>query len=135
GAAERGGASGGAEEAVVRPEPSRLITYLDEDLGVIEKPAGLVVHSAPSHSGETLVDLLGEILGGGEAGRPGIVHRLDKNTSGLMIVARNEESHRALARMVKARRIEREYTALVEGRLGSRTGTIDPPLAPDPRPP
>src|SRR5262249_62158527 len=78
-------------------------------------------------------DLLGEILGGGEAGRPGIVHRLDKNTSGLMIVARNEESHRALARMVKARRIEREYTALVEGRLGSRTGTIDAPLGRDRR--
>jgi 23S rRNA pseudouridine1911/1915/1917 synthase len=105
-----------------------LLVHLDEDLAVIEKPAGLVVHSAPSHSGETLVDLLEGIAGGGEGGRPGIVHRLDKDTSGLMIVARNEEAHRELARMVKAREVLREYTALVEGHLGSRTGIIDAPL-------
>jgi 23S rRNA pseudouridine1911/1915/1917 synthase len=112
----------------VRPEAERLIVHLDEDLAVIEKPAGLVVHSAPSHKGETLVDLLQGIAGGGEGGRPGIVHRLDKDTSGLMLVARNEEAHRELARMVKAREVLREYTALVEGRLGSRSGTIDAPL-------
>jgi 23S rRNA pseudouridine1911/1915/1917 synthase len=105
-----------------------LIAHLDEDLAVIEKPAGLVVHSAPSHKGVTLVDLMEGIAGGGEGGRAGIVHRLDKDTSGLMLVARNEESHRALARMVKGREVVREYTALVEGRLGSRTGTIDAPL-------
>jgi 23S rRNA pseudouridine1911/1915/1917 synthase len=68
------------------------------------------------------------VIGGGEEGRPGIVHRLDKDTSGLMIVARNDEAHRALARMVKARELEREYTALVEGHLESRMGTIDAPL-------
>jgi len=102
--------------------------YLDEDLAVIAKPAGLVVHSAPSHKGETLVDLLEGIAGGGEGGRPGIVHRLDKDTSGLMVVARNEKSHRELARMVKAREVVREYTALVEGHLESRSGTIDAPL-------
>jgi 23S rRNA pseudouridine1911/1915/1917 synthase len=112
----------------VRAEAERLIVHLDEDLAVIEKPAGLVVHSAPSHKGETLVDLLKGIAGGGEGGRPGIVHRLDKDTSGLMVVARNEESHRALAGMVKAREVVREYTALVEGALESRTGTIDAPL-------
>jgi len=112
----------------VTAEAERLIVYLDEDLAVIEKPAGVVVHSAPSHKGETLVDLLDGILGGGEGERPGIVHRLDKDTSGLMVVARNEEAHRELARMVKAREVLREYTALVEGRLGSRTGTIDAPL-------
>jgi 23S rRNA pseudouridine1911/1915/1917 synthase len=112
----------------VRPESERLIVHLDEDLAVIEKPAGLVVHSAPSHKGETLVDLLEGIAGGGEGARPGIVHRLDKDTSGLMVVARNEESHRELARMIKAREVSREYTALVEGRLDSRTGTIDAPL-------
>jgi 23S rRNA pseudouridine1911/1915/1917 synthase len=112
----------------VRPEAERLIVHLDEDLAVIEKPAGLVVHAAPSHKGETLVDLLGGIAGGGEEGRSGIVHRLDKDTSGLMLVARNEETHRALARMVKAREVEREYTALVVGHLESRTGTIDAPL-------
>jgi pseudouridine synthase, RluA family len=110
------------------PEAERLVVHLDEDLAVIEKPAGLVVHSAPSHKGETLVDLLEGIAGGGEGGRPGIVHRLDKNTSGLMVVARNEESLRALSRMVKAREVVREYTALVEGEVGSRTGTIDAPL-------
>jgi 23S rRNA pseudouridine1911/1915/1917 synthase len=112
----------------LRPEAERLIVHLDGDLAVIEKPAGLVVHSAPSHRGETLVDLLGGIAGGGEGSRAGIVHRLDKDTSGLMLVARNEEAHRELARQVKAREVEREYTALVEGHLGSRTGTIDAPL-------
>lgn len=109
-------------------DAERLIVHLDEDLAVIEKPAGLVVHGAPSHRGETLVDLLEGVVGGGEGERPGIVHRHDKDTSGLMVVARNEEAHRELARMVKAREVLREYTALVEGRLGSRTGTIDAPL-------
>jgi 23S rRNA pseudouridine1911/1915/1917 synthase len=112
----------------VRPEAERLIVHLDDDLAVVEKPAGLVVHDAPSVKGQTLVVLLGAVLGGGEAERPGIVHRLDKDTSGLMVVARNEKTHLALARMVKAREIEREYTVLVEGHLGSRTGTIDAPL-------
>jgi 23S rRNA pseudouridine1911/1915/1917 synthase len=112
----------------VKPEAERLIVHLDEDLAVIEKPAGLVVHSAPSHRGETLVDLMEGIAGGGEGGRPGIVHRLDKDTSGLMIVARNDEAHKALAAAVKRREVEREYTALIEGHLGSRTGTIDAPL-------
>jgi 23S rRNA pseudouridine1911/1915/1917 synthase len=112
----------------VRPEAERLIVHLDEDLVVIEKPAGLVVHSAPSHRGETLVDLMEGIAGGGESDRLGIVHRLDKDTSGLMLVARNDQAHRALSRMVRAREVVREYTALVEGHLGSRTGTIDAPL-------
>jgi 23S rRNA pseudouridine1911/1915/1917 synthase len=117
----------------VKPEAEGLIVHIDDDLAVIEKPAGLVVHSAPSHKGETLVDLLEGIAAGGEGGRAGIVHRLDKDTSGLMVVARNDESHRELARMVKAREVVREYTALVEGSLGSRTGTIDAPLGRDRR--
>ena len=112
----------------MRPDAERLIVHLDEDLAVIEKPAGLVVHSAPSHRGETLVDLLEGIAGGGEGGRPGIVHRLDKDTSGLMLVARNDEAHKALAAAVKRREVVREYTALIEGHLGSRSGTIDAPL-------
>jgi len=112
----------------VRGEAEGLIVHLDDDLAVVDKPAGLVVHTAPSVKGVTLVDLLEGVLGGGEAERPGIVHRLDKDTSGLMVVARNQEAHRGLARMVKARELEREYTALVEGHLGSRTGTIDAPL-------
>ena len=112
----------------MKPEAERLIVHLDEDLAVIEKPAGLVVHSAPSHHGETLVDLLDGIAGGGEGDRPGIVHRLDKDTSGLMLVARNARTHKALSAAVKRREVVREYTALVEGHLGSRTGTIDAPL-------
>jgi 23S rRNA pseudouridine1911/1915/1917 synthase len=112
----------------VKAEAERLIVHLDEDLAVIEKPPGLVVHTAPSHRGETLVDLLEGIPGGGEGGRPGIVHRLDKDTSGLMIVARNERAHKALSAAVKRREVVREYTALVEGHLGSRKGTIDAPL-------
>jgi 23S rRNA pseudouridine1911/1915/1917 synthase len=112
----------------VKAEAERLIVHLDEDLAVIEKPPGLVVHTAPSHRGETLVDLLEGIAGGGEGGRPGIVHRLDKDTSGLMIVARNERAHKALSGAVKRREVVREYTALVEGHLGSRSGTIDAPL-------
>jgi 23S rRNA pseudouridine1911/1915/1917 synthase len=112
----------------VRAEVEPLIVHLDEDLAVIEKPAGLVVHSAPSHRGETLVDQLEGIAGGGEGGRPGIVHRLDKDTSGLMLVARNDQAHRALSAAVKRREVVREYTALVEGHLGSRTGMIDAPL-------
>ena len=112
----------------MRPEAEKLIVHLDDDLAVIEKPAGLVVHSAPSHRGETLVDLLEGITGGGEGDRPGIVHRLDKDTSGLMLVARNDRAHKALAAAVKSRDVLREYTALVEGHLDSRTGTIDAPL-------
>jgi 23S rRNA pseudouridine1911/1915/1917 synthase len=106
----------------------RLIVHLDEDVAVIDKPAGLVVHPAPSHKGETLVGLLEGIAGGGAEGRPGIVHRLDKDTSGLMLVARNEESHKQLAAQVKRREVLREYTALVAGHLDSRSGTIDAPL-------
>jgi 23S rRNA pseudouridine1911/1915/1917 synthase len=117
----------------LRADLEAVIVHLDDDLAVVEKPAGLVVHSAPSHRGETLVDLLGGIASGGVGERPGIVHRLDKDTSGLMLVARNDEAHRALARQVKAREVVREYTALVEGHLGSRTGTIDAPLGRDRR--
>jgi 23S rRNA pseudouridine1911/1915/1917 synthase len=118
----------------VRPEPR--IVHEDEWLAVIDKPAGLVVHAAPGHREETLVDALGELLGGGEdPQRPGIVHRLDKDTSGLMLVARGDESHRRLAAMIKARDVDRTYLALVEGRLRSRSGTIDAPLGRDFRAP
>jgi 23S rRNA pseudouridine1911/1915/1917 synthase len=110
-----------------------LIVHLDEAVAVVDKPAGLVVHRAASHKGETLVDLLGEIPGGGEGARPGIVHRLDKDTSGLIVVARDEQAHRDLARQIKAREVAREYLALVEGALESRSGTIDAPLGRDRR--
>jgi 23S rRNA pseudouridine1911/1915/1917 synthase len=105
-----------------------LVVHLDDALAVVEKPPGVAVHPAPSYRGETVVDLLEGIVGGGENERPGIVHRLDKDTSGLMIVARDEEAHRALSAQVKDREVVREYTALVEGRPDSRSGTIDAPL-------
>ncbi|HET6997276.1 MAG TPA: RluA family pseudouridine synthase [Solirubrobacterales bacterium] len=110
-------------------EPELRIVHLDEALAVVDKPAGLVVHPAPSHNGPTLVDQLGDILGGGaDAERPGIVHRLDKGTSGLLVVARNDEAHAALQAQVQRRDVERIYLALAGGKLGSRTGTIDAPI-------
>jgi 23S rRNA pseudouridine1911/1915/1917 synthase len=112
------------------------IVHSDEWLAVVDKPAGLVVHSAPGHRGDTLVDSLGDLLGGGEdPQRPGIVHRLDKDTSGLMLVARGDEAHRRLAAQIKAHEVRRTYLALVEGHLRSRTGTIDAPLGRDYRAP
>ena len=103
--------------APARPEPDaqtvssppRLV-HVDERLAVVDKPAGLVVHPAPGHRGETLVSVLGELLGGGEEGRPGIVHRLDKDTSGLMVVARDDEAHRRLAAQIKRARRRRGPT-------------------------
>jgi 23S rRNA pseudouridine1911/1915/1917 synthase len=112
------------------------IVHVDDWLAVVDKPAGLVVHAAPGHRGETLVDLLADLVGGGEdPERPGIVHRLDKDTSGLMLVARGDEAHRRLAAQIEARDVRRTYLTLVEGRLRSRTGTIDAPLGRDYRAP
>jgi 23S rRNA pseudouridine1911/1915/1917 synthase len=108
--------------------PALRIVHLDDDLAVIDKPAGLVVHPAPSHSGPTLVSELGDLLGGGDPERPGIVHRLDKDTSGLMVVARGPEALAALQKAVREREVERRYLALAGGRPGSRTGTIDAPI-------
>jgi 23S rRNA pseudouridine1911/1915/1917 synthase len=105
------------------------VVHLDEALAVVDKPAGLVVHPAPSHRGLTLVGELGEILGGGgDPERPGIVHRLDKETSGLLVVARSDEAHAALQAAVRRREVERVYLALAGGRIASRTGTIDAPI-------
>ena len=105
------------------------IVHLDDSLAVIDKPAGLVVHPAPSHQGPTLVDELEEILAGGaDPERPGIVHRLDKETSGLLVVARDDATHAALQEQVRKREVERVYLALAGGRLASRTGTIDAPI-------
>jgi 23S rRNA pseudouridine1911/1915/1917 synthase len=110
-------------------EPELRIVHLDQHLAVVDKPAGLVVHPAPSHSGPTLVSELAEVLGGGDdPERPGIVHRLDKGTSGLLVVARDDETHAALQEQVREREVERVYLALAGGRLASRTGTIDAPI-------
>jgi 23S rRNA pseudouridine1911/1915/1917 synthase len=105
------------------------VVHLDEALAVVDKPAGLVVHPAPSHRGPTLVSELAGVLGGGaEPDRPGIVHRLDRGTSGLLVVARTDEAHAALQAQVRRREVERAYLALAGGRLSSRTGTIDAPI-------
>ncbi|HEX8752864.1 MAG TPA: RluA family pseudouridine synthase [Solirubrobacterales bacterium] len=109
-------------------EPALRVVYLDQALAVVDKPAGLVVHPAPSHTGPTLVSELAGILGGGDPERPGIVHRLDKGTSGLLVVARDDEAHAALQAQVQRREVERVYLALAGGRLASRTGTIDAPI-------
>jgi 23S rRNA pseudouridine1911/1915/1917 synthase len=105
------------------------VVHLDEDLAVVDKPAGLVVHPAPSHRGPTLVsELEGVLGGGGDPQRPGIIHRLDRGTSGLLVVARSDAAHAALQQAVRERRVERAYLALAGGRLASRTGTIDAPI-------
>lgn len=112
------------------------IVWQDEHLAIVDKPAGLIVHPAPGNPGPSLVEALGDLPGGGDdPQRPGIVHRLDKDTSGLMIVARSPEAHRALSAMIAAREVSRSYTALVDGCPPSRTGKIDAPLGRDHRSP
>lgn len=110
------------------------ISYEDAQLLVIDKPAGLVVHPARGHRTGTLAQLLGAAVAGGpDPERAGIVHRLDRNTSGLLIVSRTDEAHRRLQRALAERRIVREYLALVHGRLPARTGAIEAPIGRDPR--
>ncbi len=115
-------------------EPSMpfSIAWEDEHLMVVDKPAGLVVHPAPGHSSGTLSQALaGRGSAGGEPWRPGIVHRLDKDTSGLMLVAKSEQVLRDLQEALARREVERTYLALVRGRPESRTGTVDAPLGRD----
>jgi 23S rRNA pseudouridine1911/1915/1917 synthase len=113
-----------------------LVLYEDEHLAVVDKPAGLLVHEAPGNDGPTLVDALGDRLAGGDdPARPGIVHRLDRDTSGLLVVARDPATHRALSAMIASREVGREYVALVDGCPASRRGTIDAPLGRDHRAP
>lgn len=105
--------------------------YEDDALLVLEKPAGLVVHPAPGHWDDTLLNALvarGTSLAGGGEGRPGIVHRLDKDTSGLLIVAKTEAAHRALSRALGSRKVTRAYAALVWGHIAQPLD-VDAPLA------
>ena len=127
----------GAEIAVDPPEPTPLearpeaiplaVLYEDADLIVIDKPAGLVVHPAPGHASGTLVNALlhhcRDLAGIGGVLRPGIVHRLDRGTSGVLVVAKNDAAHVALAAQFKDHSIERVYTALVRGVPGADTGS------------
>ena len=149
-AAERAVTAGALVDGIARPKSHRLeggevvtladepdlvliqhklpevpIAYEDEHVLVVDKPAGLVVHSGAGHSGDTLVDALGDKLAGGDPERPGIVHRLDRDTSGLMAAARTEEAYERLSQLVRERALERTYLALVEGRPQSRRGRID----------
>lgn len=113
------------------------VVYEDEDLAVINKPAGMVVHPAPGHYTGTLVHALLGRGGGwsaiGGASRPGVVHRLDKGTSGLIVVARNDVSHRGLSEQLKDRSLSRTYLAIVRGRIKDDAGELEGPIGRHPR--
>ena len=134
----------GGEVVLVEPEPARpaapvaparfRIAYEDEHLLVVDKPAGVVVHPGRGHAEGTLVQALaGRVAGGPDPERPGVVHRLDRDTSGLLVFARSDRVHAALQAALRAREITREYLALVEGRPPARRGTIEAPLGRDRR--
>jgi len=155
GAAERAVANGALVDGVARPKSHRLqggeeitlgdepervalpapptprFAYEDEHLIVVDKPGGLVVHPGAGHATGTLVDALAGKSAGGDAERPGIVHRLDRDTSGLMVVARSEAAYERLRELVRERALERTYLALVRGRPRSRRGKIDAPIGRD----
>jgi 23S rRNA pseudouridine1911/1915/1917 synthase len=109
------------------------IAYEDEHLMVVEKAAGVVVHPARGHSESTLAQLLAGSARGGDPQRAGIVHRLDRDTSGLLVVARSEQAHRLLQAALARREIRREYLALVKGRPPARSGTVEAPIGRHPR--
>jgi 23S rRNA pseudouridine1911/1915/1917 synthase len=132
------------ERITVRPAPAAPepavaparfeVVYEDEHLLVVDKPAGVVVHPARGHRQGTLAQALaGRVAGGDDPDRAGIVHRLDRDTSGLLVVARSEPVHAALKKLLAERRIAREYLALVVGRPAARSGTIDAPVGRDRR--
>ena len=124
------GSRAAAEPAVALPELT--VAYADEHLLVVDKPAGVVVHPAPGNAGGTLAQaLVAAGAAGGEEDRPGIVHRLDRDTSGLLVVARSQETYERLQRLVRRRKLTREYLALVAGKPRSRSGTIDAPIGRD----
>jgi 23S rRNA pseudouridine1911/1915/1917 synthase len=124
-------------DLVPAPEIALRVVYQDDDLLIIDKPAGLVVHPAPGHADGTLVNaLLAHGDGstwGGIAGvqRPGIVHRLDRDTSGLLMVARRDSSQASLMSQLKARRIKKTYQALVQGSVSAAAGRIEAPIGRD----
>jgi len=114
--------------------PPFAVAWEDEHVLVVDKPPGVVVHPARGHRAGTLVQALaGRVAGGGDPDRPGVVHRLDRDTSGLLVLARDEAAHAALKAELAERAIVREYLALVEGRPTALRGTIDAPLGRDRR--
>lgn len=121
-------------EINIEPEDIPLdIVYEDDDLLIINKKSGMVVHPAPGHYTGTLVNALlyRFNITSGEKNRPGIVHRLDKDTSGLMLVAKNEFTHEKLSEMISKKEVERKYLAIVDGLIKHETGTIDAPIGRD----
>ena len=113
------------------PAPHRIV-HEDGHLIVVDKPAGVVVHPARGHATGTLVQALARrAAGGGESWRPGVVHRLDRDTSGLLVVAKSDPVHRALQALIRARAMRREYVALAEGEIAALEGSIDAPLGRD----
>lgn len=126
------------KELAIQPEPMDLdIVYEDADLLVVNKPKGMVVHPSLGHYSGTLVNGLlyhcQDLSGINGVLRPGIVHRLDKDTSGLLMVAKHDQAHLSLAEQLKAHTVKREYIALVHGRLKHAQGTIDAPIGRDPK--
>ncbi len=120
----------------VAPMPELRIAHSDEHLLVVDKAAGVVVHPGAGHAGGTLAHALAAAgAAGGEEGRRGIVHRLDRDTSGLLVVARSPEAFDGLQRLVRRRELTREYLALVAGRPRSRRGTVEAPIGRDRRDP
>ena len=121
------------------PEIELSVVYEDDDLLIIDKPAGLVVHPAPGHADDTLVNALlahgdGETWGGiAGVQRPGIVHRLDRDTSGLIIVARRDSAQASVMAQLKARRVKKTYLALVQGSVSAAVGRIEAPIGRDPK--
>ncbi len=127
-----------ASEPVIRPEPIPLqIVYEDEYLLAVDKPAGMVVHPAAGHSSGTLVNALlaycPQVADVGGVDRAGIVHRLDKDTSGVLLVAKDPETYAALQRQFKHRQVRKTYLALVEGRIYPKEGIVEAPVGRDQR--
>jgi 23S rRNA pseudouridine1911/1915/1917 synthase len=125
------------EELAVEPEPIPLdVRYEDEDVIVVNKPRGMVVHPAPGNTSGTLVNALlahcRDLSGIGGVARPGIVHRIDKDTSGLLMVAKNDLAHQSLAAQLKAHSVDRIYLAIVHGNIPHSRGTVDAPIGRDP---
>ncbi|MEN6351501.1 MAG: RluA family pseudouridine synthase [Syntrophomonas sp.] len=120
-------------EAAIKPQDIPLeIIYQDADVAVVNKPKGMVVHPAHGNWDNTMVNALmfhiKDLSGINGEMRPGIVHRLDKDTSGVMVVAKNDRAHRSLAEQIKEHSIKREYMALVHGTIKENLGTIDAPI-------
>ena len=118
---------------LIPEERQSALPFEDEWLIVVDKPAGMAVHPSAGHTSGTLVHaLLGHGIAGGESFRPGVVHRLDKDTSGLLVVAKTSAVHRQLVTMMRERAVERRYLALVHGNISGDSGTIEAPVGRDP---